>query len=43
MTSEMYQVDIVHDGEGEKKAVESSLMLHLKHYIRSPNGGWTKD
>ena len=42
MTSEMYQVDIVHDGEGEEKAMESSLMLHLKHYIRSPNRGRLK-
>ena len=34
MNSGMYQVDIVHDGKGEEKAMESSLMLHLKHYIR---------
>ena len=34
MNSGMYQVDIVHDGKGEEKTMESSLMLHLKNYIR---------
>ena len=30
----LHQVEVVHDGEGEEEAVESSLVLHLhfKHF-----------
>ena len=36
----VYQVEIVHDGEGEKKAMKSSLMLYLQNIHDSPAKYW---